>query len=278
LKAQLAYDWHGKAAANARASMERLRPVLERHKVDVDDDDLQDRLDEAMGYAAVWNWEKAEAICDEVLAETDDPDLEAHAHWVKAVAFANFNLEYRTERLKDKFEAETAILRRLKPDLLGDTIAHLEAKLLFYLSPDPDMAARLQAVRAKILRDASPEAPAPLVDEDDLSDPAAIYKLGHAYWAAATLTSGTLPENSREYFARARVLMKRAAELRPDCFECGGYYVTVLSNMGLHEEAERVAKQLLERFDGKLGAATHQRAGQNAGRRSLGVVSRHQIS
>jgi beta-lactamase regulating signal transducer with metallopeptidase domain/tetratricopeptide (TPR) repeat protein len=220
--------------------------------VGVSQAELQRLLDEAIGFASVWNYEKAEEICDRVLASTKDRRIQARAHWTKAVAYQTFQINHRTDRLQDKFEAEREAVRRLAPQLLADDIARLEALLPFYLSEKPDVKGVLDQTRRSLLAAESSGKRQPLSDENQLSDPVNIYRLGQAYRTAAALTSGTLEEESRQYLSRARDLLQKAAEQKPDSYEFASHYLTALADLGVKEEAIEVGKKIAARFDGKL--------------------------
>ena len=215
------------------------------------EDEMQKLLDDAIGYACVYNYEKAEEICDRVLAATQNPKLQARAHWTKAVGYAVFEVEYCTDRLKDKLAAADKMVHLLNPQLFGEILAGVEGVLPFNVTEKPDIEGILKEMRRDWLRPIPAGQPSAVPDEDRTTDPISIYRLAHAYWKAARLTSGTLEAKSGEYRAQALRMFKKAMEMRPDIFEFAAYYDTVACEMGHEEEARRIAKRLLETFDDK---------------------------
>ncbi len=198
--------------------------------------EIQRLLGDAVGYAAVYNYQKTEELCDRVLTMTKDPQVQARAHWLKAVAYANFQLEYRTDSLTEKLKNETEMVRRLNPELLGDILARLGVSLEFHLPEEPNIDDIVNKARAAY-------------GDRAMSDPTSVFKLACTYWLAAKRKRKTSREKSREYYARARKLFNRAMEMRPDNYEYAVYYLTLLGEMGLNKEAEEIGKRIIEKFD-----------------------------
>jgi len=213
---------------------------------------IQKLLDDAIGFASVYNYKKTEDLCDRVLAMTTQSQILAQAHWIKAVAYAYFQVEYGTQDLMGKLAAEREMVRQLRPDLLMNQLPHLEAHLLFCLAEKPDIEAILDKTRRALLPPELVEKAKTTSVEDLLSNPLSICKLGHVYWAAAEMTEGSSQSKSPDYYEKARKILKIVAQREPDEYEHPAYYLTVLAEMGLKIEAEKVGEDILARFDGKL--------------------------
>ena len=208
-------------------------------------------LDDALGYALVYNYKQAEALGDRVLARTRVPHLRARAHWVKALAYAKFRLEYRTDKPADKLAAEKKTLARLAPELLDEQLARWEVIEAFRASGAGDVDRTLNELRRALLKSGAPDNSPPPREEDRLTDPASVYRLAVAYWTAVPRKKLVSEEDARGYNARAAALFKRAFELDPQNYEYGAYCATALAEMGQTEEAQAVAKRLVDQLDGK---------------------------
>lgn len=209
-------------------------------------------LDDALGHAAVFDCQTAESLCDHVLAHEPDPKTQARAHWIKAVAYAWFHVEYRSDRFAEKLQAEKEAIQRLDPDLLGESLARTEILRAFYPGKDNDVEKTLNGIRSTLLGSGTVDDPPPVSDEDRLEKPLAVYKLGVAYLSAARRMKEAGEERSRQYYDRAAKLLGRAADMQPENYEYGAYYVTTLAELGRRKEAEDAAKALVETFDGRL--------------------------
>jgi tetratricopeptide (TPR) repeat protein len=195
----------------------------------------RDLLIEALGRAAVYDYEKAESLCDQVLASTDDPALQARAWWVKAVAYSTFILDYRDDRLMDRFQVAVREVKRLQPDLYADVLARRDAHMDILLPENPAIDDLLAEYRSRC--------------EDSASSSAVTaYQLGHAYWQASEILPEEAKEKKKKYLEKALEFIEIAAKQEPDSYEFQMYYLTLLAYNDRDEEAVEVGRELIARF------------------------------
>ncbi|MCX8036805.1 MAG: hypothetical protein N3D11_07090 [Candidatus Sumerlaeia bacterium] len=209
-----------------------------------------DLLDSALGYAAVYHVEKAENLCNQALETTSDSALSARAHWIKAAAYAHYQVEYRSEKYKEKLAAEKDLVRRLQPDLLARDLARLEILLAFHRPGAPLPQTVLEQMRRQLLA-AESKNPATAA-ETQLSDPVHIYQMAHAYLTAARLLPEGRETERNSFCEHAERLFQKAAQMKPDCYEFAAYHLTALGTTERTDEALRLAQDILARFDGKV--------------------------
>jgi len=99
------------------------------------DDDLNLILEEAVGAAAVYNYERVEKLCDCILSMSYDNELKARAWWLKAVAYANFELQYRTRELDDKYRESVQNCREWNPDILNEILPRFDFSMKYHVTP-----------------------------------------------------------------------------------------------------------------------------------------------
>jgi len=194
----------------------------------VDPDPL---LDEALGYAAVYNYEKAQHICDRILSITEDPAIQARAHWIKAVAFAKFQLEYRTNELSEKLEREKGYIRKLDPSLLRERLYHFEVVQRFHKTVESDVEGILKQAVSEFEKEQIPEA-----DRH--------YKIGQSFLAAASIAG----EKAKEYYRQSADHMSKAHKLAPENYEYAAYCLTALARADRLTEAVEVGKELTKKY------------------------------
>ena len=95
---------------------------------------VQNLLDEAAGYASVYNYEKVEDLCERIISINSEKDIQARAHWLLAVAYGKFQVEYRTNRLGEKFQEQMHRIKELKHGLQHEILPRLEISLVFLLN------------------------------------------------------------------------------------------------------------------------------------------------
>lgn len=209
----------------------------EEQKSALPDDDLNQILDDAVGAASVYNYERAEKLCDCILSVLYDNQLKARAHWIKAVAYSMFELEYRTNSLEDKLKAEIDRIRDLDPSLLGEILARFEISLAFHLSQNTDPE--------KFLKEKYD-----LYAEKSDTDAVSAYKIGHVYFTLGQLKDSIPEDKRKEYEEKALESFKKAYELNPDKYEYAAYYMTALYNLNRKKEIQEIGKMITERFPG----------------------------
>ncbi len=194
-----------------------------------------DLLVEALGCAAIYNYEKSESLCDKVLASTDDAALQGRAYWVKAVAWSTFITDYRNDRLRDRFAQAVKEVKRLQPELYADVLARREVLMDFLLPENRAVDDLLDDYRKRYEPSASQNA----LDA---------YMLGHAYWQASQLLPAEAKDKQKEYLEKALELVETAAKRKPDSYEFQSYYLTLLAYNNRDAQAVEVGKTLIQRF------------------------------
>ncbi|MBN1901446.1 hypothetical protein JW926_09015 [Candidatus Sumerlaeota bacterium] len=213
-----------------------ISPCLsQEQKSALPDDDLNQILDEAMAAASVYNWERAEKLCDCVLSVLYDNQLKARAHWIKAVAYSMFQLEYRTDSLQDKLNAAMEGVRENDPALLSEVLPRYEFAMECHLSPNPDPE---KFLKQKI----------DLYGETAETDAANAYRLGHVYLILLQYKGDISGENQKEYEENALQFLSKACDLNPENYEYAGSYMTALYNLKRQKEIVDFGKILTARF------------------------------
>ena len=192
-------------------------------------------LKNAFGYATVCHYEKAEDLCDRVLQNNPSESAAARAHWIKAVAFARFQYEYRTGRLEKSLNEELNTVEKLHPQLLRDVLpAHIVCHD-FFVEHNMDAEQFIADAKSKYSKKAGKEViPA--------------FKLGYSYWLAAEAVKDD-SDKSAEYYEKARELLKRATEHYPESREYAAHYITLLIEMKRGSEAKLFSEILIHELD-----------------------------
>ena len=201
------------------------------------DADLNQILEEAVGAAAVYNYERAEKLCDSVLSMAYDKDLKARAWWLKAVAYVNFELQYRTRDLDDKYREAVENCRELNPDMLNEILPRFEFSLKFHTTPG--------LKGEEFLKEALEE----YNKQTEKNEAVRNFKLGTVYFALASTEEPGIKEKSDEYNREAMTFFKKAWELWPENYQYAAYYLTAVTYLKNIQEAELVALNMTERWN-----------------------------
>ncbi len=201
---------------------------------------LSEPLERAKGYAAIYNVPQVEELCDSVLLKEKDSEIIAICHWIKAVAYASFQLEYRTNFYEQKLQLALKQIERLKPELLNHELIRLQANFLFYVPEEADEE-KLDRILAEAKNAIATQA-----------DPSAseLFRFGNINREAW----GFYLELDRKQKAKrcAQEAVKcigEAYKSRQDIYEYGTYYVTVLVQNDNIDMAIEIAENLRNTFN-----------------------------
>lgn len=200
------------------------------------EDDLTQILEEAVGAASVYNYERAEKLCDSVLSMAYDKDLKARAWWLKAVAYANFELQYRTRDLDDKYKEAVEGCREWNPDMLNEILPRFEVSLKYHTTPG--------LKGEEFLKQALEE----YENKTEKNEAVRNFKLGVVYYALASSEEPGFKEKSEEYNREAMTFFQKAWELWPENYQYAAYYLTLLVHLKKIQEAETVALNMTEKW------------------------------
>lgn len=200
---------------------------------------LSEPLERAKGYAAIFNVPKAEELCDTVLSEEEDPEIIALCHWIKAVAYASFQLEYRTNCYEQKLQSAIEHIKRLKPELLNHELTKLQTDCLFYVPEDADeeKVGRILAEARKVIASkAEPSA-------SELFRFGLINSIAHNFYLKLDRK-----QKAESCGQEAVKYLGEAYKRRKDIYEYGAFYVTALAENNNIEQAIEIAENLRNTF------------------------------
>ena len=191
-------------------------------------------IEQAVGYATVYNPWRADELCREVLRTAKTPAVRARAEWARALAWGRFCVEYRTDRYLADYKGARKASLALEPGLEADRLAKLEIDLAFYVLADTDMEGVFEEIKAR------------LAESSD--DALALFQLGIAHWIAGRELKGEETQDLQaSRLTKAATLVERAWALEPDRFEIAAYAVTLLHDAdGLTSESSKAMQAAIE--------------------------------
>lgn len=208
----------------------------------------RDLLEKAEGYAALLNVERVESLTEKVLAKATDPRVKAAAWWTRAMAYAQFDAGYETDKFEPKRVEAVRQVGLFHPAFLTAELPAWEVACQ-YAFPPLD-AARVEELVSRARGSLAGKAG---------SEPAAAFRLGRTLQPASYffLSKGDTAK-SRQYTDEACRYLTDAARATPDNYEYQSYCLTMLSNRasgfepGRHAELVPMAERIAKQFGGTL--------------------------
>ena len=206
--------------------------------------DIRLLMQKGVGYASVFNYEKTAEICDELVSLSQNSEVVARAHWLKAAAFAMYQLQYRSRELDEELKREVAMVAKLRPDLMEEVLARHQACLPFFKPGFVDVQDLLQKATSKYESSATTHA-------------LSAYKLGQACFAAGE-RKFQVPVEQREQLKKAAArYFEIASRLKPENYEFAVYHMTALHQLKQFGEVRELGRRLVERFLNRPSFAFH---------------------
>jgi tetratricopeptide (TPR) repeat protein len=215
---------------------------------------LPEPLEQAKGYAVIFNVPKAEELCDSVLSKERNPEIIALCHWIKAVAYATFQLEYRTNCYEQKLQSEIEDIKRLKPELLTHELIRLQTQFLFYVpeEADEEKVDRILAEERQVIASKA---------EPSASE---LFRLGIVNQTAHDLYLKLDQKQKAESCRQEAVkYIGEAYKRRKDIYEYSAFYVTALAENNNIDQAIELAENLRNTFAEKFAYLISSDAGPN---------------
>ncbi|MCX7049993.1 MAG: hypothetical protein NTX50_31480 [Candidatus Sumerlaeota bacterium] len=198
----------------------------------------QPLLVKALGYAAIYNVEKVGELCRQARANALTPELNAREHWIKALAYGRFEIDYRTESYEEDYKTELMQVRRLKASLYAEELARLDVYRSYYLGGKKDPVKFVE--QAKMLYGKATEA-----------DPIGASQLAHACDLAALDLEEGNPTRARDFRNQALFNMEKAARAKTDSPEFASFYITYLFVGDRKATAKNMAHEYAQKFTAK---------------------------
>lgn len=206
-----------------------------------DDADVFTILDEAVGYAYVYNVEMAERRASEAECLSQTSQTRARASWARAFAYINYCADYYSDRYADAFCREYAKLTRLDPNLCSKMLCGKAITRTFCRTTGPatnqprDDLVRFYAYGGGITACEPIMLPVPS-EPNRLEEALALYNASEQCKLSDTTASSELSDAAAARFGRFH-------ELHPDDLEIADYLCASLIRSKRFDEAIKVARQ-----------------------------------
>jgi tetratricopeptide (TPR) repeat protein len=211
------------------------------------------QLLKAMGFAEVHNVPKALELCDAIIASGQTTDVLARAHWIKAVAYVEFMIEYRTGQYHEQFAREVEEVSKLDPRLLSEDLPYLGAGLGFYVGCgardcNEDALRYVAETEQRVLGFALKQSDELLTSTIETLHPRDAYHLACAYVFVVQDACSSHTEIARSLDQRALSLLTYAARREPDNLEVSHMLWRSAISRDACATAEEITARLRQRF------------------------------
>lgn len=194
-----------------------------------------DLLEEAFQYSEIYNYEKAVSLTGKVLSDAENPRIIARAHWINAVAYGKYMLEYRTDEFMQEFDSEVEAVKKLNPDMIQKEIVRLKINLDLVLSKE-DAGQFLEEAVNKWQKDSE-------------SDGDVAWNLGASFYIAAMTVDSQ--DRRKEYLEKATQYLEKAYKADKRNYERAIYYLTALFETGRNKESLDLVEDVSREFQQK---------------------------